>query len=1108
MDPAFTEQLVETLRRVTAPDTTAIQEASQALQNNFYKSEFIVPALVNILQTHPEMQIRQLAGVEARKLIDYRWNDLRDDIKTSVKSNILQTTMAEPESLVRHTSSRVISTIGKKDLDENLWPELLPALSSAVRSSNVAEREVSVYILYTLLEADLGVMSDHITDLLNLFAQSIKDPESLQVRVSTIMALGEISSVLSAFDNKDNSDDEIFRSTVPSMVEVLNQVIEANDEKAVSQIFEVFSFLLVVDSNLTSKYFGDLVKFILNNIAANNQLSDEFRVPALQYLINAVRPKKMKLQSLKLGSDMVRAAMNILADYYRENDEDLDEEDQEELAETNPATLSLQLIDNMSSSLPPTQVNTALLQTLNEFVASGDVSKARAGFMALAYAIEGAPDFFATHIEHILPLVVAGLQQPDLHIQCAVLFALCYLGVELRESISEQHEILLPLVFGIMERATNLKVGKNAFQALDAILECMDRHVITEKYLDTLVPKLLHLFSATTNVSLKALISATISSTAYSAGKNFLPYFQNTMQALEPYIALSQNIENLPENQADLCASALDTIGSIAASVGKENFKPFVEILVEAAYKCLKAKSSKARESSFICIGTLAKIYGQEFAPVAPKVVEELYACLDQDEFAELPNEVEDIGMEDENDIMEKFEASSAIAIEKEYAADALGDLIEACKGDFPDIKKAVTYLASQAQHYSEGLRKAAVSGLWRAYTTWVKLDNEGKWVPGIPTTEHPNEITATIAQITRTDSLEMLENEEDRDVATLVCQRIEEGLRIIGPRVILNDENLEQLVTQIGAILIKQHRCQSGLEDEAPEEDGEFEESSEYDALLIDSAFNVVVQIAASLGSQFIPLFPTFFGPISKFCASSTATERASAIGSIAEVINGMGSNVTQYTDDLMQTLLHSIVDKNIEVRSNAAYGIGLLCYYSEDTQKILSHYPVILDRLQGLLKKVDKAVTRSINANSDSDDNNARCLSNACGCVSRMILKHPHNVPVSDVVKVLLTRLPLVEGLEENAPVFDLLVELFKNQEPTVLEHRAEIVNIFAQVFEQERVAKLELENVTTGITEIELPFETDESRAKVIELLKFLESQQAGLVSSHQILVPILA
>lgn len=1112
MDQQFIDNLAQTLKNVTAPDTAAIQQASQALQNDFYKSPVIIPALVHILQSHPDKNIRQLAGVEARKLINFRWTDLPEDVQTQTKQNLLHTTIAEPDSLVRHTSSRVISTIAKQELDDQKWPELLPALSASVTSANAAEREIAVYILYTLLEADLTVMTEYISDLVNLFARSINDPESLQVRVSTIMALGEISSVLSAFQGADSQECEVFRSTVPSMVEVLKQVIQANDEKSVSQIFEVFSFLLVADSTLTSKYFGDLISFILNEIAAQKQLSDEFRVAALQYLINSVRSKKMKIQTLKLGPSLVTTAMSIVADYYRDNEEDLDDEDDDDMNETTPATLALQLIDTLSATLPPLQVNMPLLTVLNDFIKSSDSAQVRAGFMSLAFALEGAPDFFSAQLNAILPLVIFGLQNTDLHIQSSALFCLFYLGCELREAISEEHETLLPLVFNIIDNASHIKIGKNACQALDSILEFMDRRVITEKYIDTLVPKLLHLFSMINNLSLKSLIINAISSAAYSAGKNFLPFFEDTMKILEPYIALSGSVESLPEAQANLCGTALDTIGSIAASVGKEKFQPFVEPLVDTAYKCMQCEHSRVKESGFICVGTLAKIYGHDFAVVAPKIVEEIYKCLEQDEFGHIDDDIDNVGMEtDENALIDNLETSSAIAMEKEYATDTLGDLIEASKQDFPDIKKAIEYLVSQTQHYSDGLRKASVTALWRAYLTWVSLDNEGKWAPGLPVHEHENEITAYIADQIRNVIYDLLEHEEDRVVAILICQRLAEGLKIIGPKVILSEENLELLITQVLAILTKQHRSQAGLEDDVPEEDedGEVEENSEYDAVLIDAAFDVVVQIAASLGPQFTPLFPNFAAPILKFTTSQSHTERSAAIGAIAEVISGMGGEVSKFTKDLMETLLTALGDKNVEVRSNAAYGIGLLCANSEDEATIQASYPAILSKLQRLLKKVDKAAARNaITHNEESEDNNARCLSNACGCVSRMILKYPNNVPVADVVSVLLTRLPLTDGLEENTPVFELLLELVKSQEPTIMAHLPDLVKVFAQVFEQEVQAKEDLVNQTTGLQEIEMPFETDELRASTIEMLKFLESSHPGLVSAHAVFGKVLA
>lgn len=88
----FENELVATLRQITAPDTTAIQQASQALQSTSYKNPLIIPSLINILQRNPETQVRQLAGVEARKLVSRDWLNsemISDESKSQIKSTLL-----------------------------------------------------------------------------------------------------------------------------------------------------------------------------------------------------------------------------------------------------------------------------------------------------------------------------------------------------------------------------------------------------------------------------------------------------------------------------------------------------------------------------------------------------------------------------------------------------------------------------------------------------------------------------------------------------------------------------------------------------------------------------------------------------------------------------------------------------------------------------------------------------------------------------------------------------------------------------------------------------------------------------------------------------------
>lgn len=1095
--------LVATLQQITAPDNVAIQQASESLQKDFYTNPQIIPALVHVLQSHPEVAVRQLAGVEARKLITREWFGgelINDTAKAQIKSSLLPSTLAEQDSLVRHTSSRVISAIAKFDVEDGSWPELLPALYQAATSSVVAEREVSIYIIYTLLEAQLETLEGSTRQILELLSKTINDPESLQVCVSTVEALGcladnlDMAVVPEGEEGSLEATLEAYRSLIPSMVEVLKKVITVNDEKSAVQVFNVFSILLNSESSLLSNHFGDLMTFMIQNIASEKQLAAEFRVPALQFIITAVKVKKMRVQALKLGSALTNMAVQTIADEYRENPDDLEDEDDED-EDANPSSLCLQLIDNMSSNLPPSQVMVPLLDILPKYIQSSDPAERRAGFLALAVSVEGSPDFVNTQISSVLPAVINGLNDSELAVKVSALQCLYHLSTELRDIISEEHAILLPLVFNIMDTATALKVGRHACSALDALLESMDREVITEKYLSSIAPKLLNLLSQTNDLTLKGSIIAALSSAAFSAGKNFLPYFQETVSALEPFAGLSSNIEELSGLEADLCANSIDALGVLAGAVGKETFQNFTQPLVEAAYRCMASKNSKLKECGYVFVGTLARLYGRDFTPFIEKLLDEIYNCLDQEEFGGLDNllehEDEEIGDGDDEEYYNQLHVSSAIVMEKEYATDTLGDFLAAAKEGFPDIEKALGFLINQAEHFAEGIRKSTINALWRAYITWAAIENES-WTPGFPPTEHTNTTTALVGQKTRQATFDGFETENERVVAIAMCDRIAEGLKAIGPRALMTTDALNQICTEIILLLKKSHRTQ--IADGDDEDDVEQAEPSEYDEVLIDSALDVVVQLSATLGNVFTSVLPDFLKPILKFCSSNSTSERASAVGALAEVANNLKSQITPATEQLLQIFVHRLGDVDIEVRSNAAYGIGVLSYYSENSAAVTAVFPTVLEKLQRLLKAVD----------SSDGDNNARGLANACGCVSRMTLKYPANIPVADLVPVLLSHLPLTDGMEENTPVFELIVELVRNNETTILGMRERLVEIFAGVFTQEQAAVALAASRADGQLESnEKPFENAEIRNKVIELLKFLEQGQPGLVSGNSVL-----
>ena len=210
-------------------------------------------------------------------------------------------------------------------------------------------------------------------------------------------------------------------------------------------------------------------------------------------------------------------------------------------------------------------------------------------------------------------------------------------------------------------------------------------------------------------------------------------------------------------------------------------------------------------------------------------------------------------------------------------------------------------------------------------------------------------------------------------------------------------------------AIITKAHACQKDFGDE--EDLSSLDGTSEFDWVTIDTALDVVIGIANALGETFGQLWKIFEKPILAFASGSEGYERSTAVGTIAECIKAMGASVTPFTSQLLKLLLHRMSDEDSEAKSNAAYGIGLLQEGSKNDKEILKVFPTILSKLEPLLQ---------------TDE--ARAKDNAAGCVSRMIMRHPSNIPVEQVLPALLDILPLKNDYDENVPVYDMIVKLCK--------------------------------------------------------------------------------
>ena len=224
------QELHALLQQANVPDTAAVKAATEALQTRYLKSPKSVPALFEIMATSPEVAVRQLAAVELRKRLaksTKSWTKQPVEIREGIKSKLLEMIAQEQSAPVRNGEARVVAEIARKELPSNAWPSLLPWLYQSAEAPAASQRLVALLVLFMVLETFVdggAALTSQLPRIMGVFAKSLQDPESLEVRVTTVRALGKVAENL---ETEDSADLAAMQSAVPQMVHVLQQCLDA-----------------------------------------------------------------------------------------------------------------------------------------------------------------------------------------------------------------------------------------------------------------------------------------------------------------------------------------------------------------------------------------------------------------------------------------------------------------------------------------------------------------------------------------------------------------------------------------------------------------------------------------------------------------------------------------------------------------------------------------------------------------------------------------------------------------------------------------------------------------------------------------------------------------
>ncbi|KAF7370655.1 Importin N-terminal domain-containing protein [Mycena sanguinolenta] len=652
----------------------------------------------------------------------------------------------------------------------------------------------------------------------------------------------------------------------------------------------------------------------------------------------------------------------------------------------------------------------------------------------------------------------------------------------LSEECVSRHAVLVP---GIMALINDAETQRSACTALDALLEILHDHIPI--YLSSIM-ECLNTLLATAPIAVKSVVIGAIGSAAHAAKDGFMPYFQPTMEQLQHFLVLTGEGE-----EVELRGITVDAIGTFAEAVGKDVFRPYFPEMMKQAFQGLELGSPRLRECSFLFFGVMAKVFEDEFAPFLANVVPPLLKSCSQVEQGEELSVVEassafgtgtspqnaitimdekvDVNGNDmveieDLDVEKMMDANSAIAVEKEIAADTLGTLFAATKLNFlPYVESCAMQLIDLLPHYYEGIRKSATDSLLEIVRTFYDISDHPEWQAGLNYTPLPSTVKDLNEHALKA-LLEMYETEDNKSVVTTLCNSLAETINKIGPGFV--DGHLEEISKLAMEILDQKAECQQDPDQDDDEEAPE--DQAEYETVLISSAGDVVAALANALGADFAPAFPAFFASISKYYKKSRSlNERSSTIGCLAEIISGMKGAITPSTEPLLELCHKALSDSEADVLSNAAFAVGLLV---ENTDRDLTaQYLQLLGALRPLF-----------NVQPDSPPNVLNARDNAAGAVARMIVRNVAAVPLDQVLPVLVAALPLRNDLLENRPVFRALFFLFRTNGAALHPYIGNLLPVFAHVLDPDAPDQL-----------------GDEIRMELIQLIGALNAQDPGAIQA---------
>lgn len=1036
------------IKNLLVADNDVITKATQDLQEAF-KSPESIPALCDIVVSSSDPQIRQYSAVLLRKRLGKlrNWLLVPETQRQVIKQGMLNALINEPEKSVRNSIAQFVGVLVKHEFAKNdSWmTEVLKFIFDHCQSSDpkLSELGSSVFAVLTDIAPDQFI--PHMESICQMFTAAMLHTEASGNMVNPVLfniLMG--MSHLVPFTVGHNSAENTYQGSVPYVIKALQGFAIHDPEKFV-EAFDILDNLADNSVKVLTPHVQLLIEFCLD-IGRNVNCEDGVRVKAIAFVGYLVRLKKKSIIKLKLVEPITQVLFNLMA-----AEPEIEDEEEEYYADnaelTSPMSCATQTMDLLALHVAPEKLIPPLLALLDPALKGTDPLQKKASYLCMAVIAEGCSETISSkYLRPLLDSIKAGITDSNSIVRNAALFALGQFSEHLQPEISQYANEILPILFEFLQQVCGQikSTGKEPkhidrlFYAMETFCENLEDALTP--HLPILMERLFDALDWNNSVHLRELALSSVQSAATASKSGMLPFFPLLIEGLKQYLIKTDN-----EDIITLRPTAIDTLASLARTIGKENFLPLAADTMNLGLTLIEdADDPDLRRSCYNLFASMSEVIGIEIGSALPKIVEKMLTSVKStegilpeykddetaldiydnhaDENDDQEYDIENSDEEDDDDDIAGYSVENAYLDEKEEAIIALKELANYSGPAFaPFIQPSFEEIYKLINYPNEDIRKASIEALTQFVVSLHELQN-------------PEGVKQTLLVLIPKFS-EIIRTDEERTVVMAALDGYGEVLGKLKTEALQIDLQRNAVFGCILDVLNGKVSCQfSEVVDDDVEE-------SEYDEAIIETAGDILPRFGNAIPPQ---EFQLYFGRVWQVLVSKVEkskksedanSQRAFAIGVISECFKPLKEYSATWVPQLLPILLDGVKDSCEQVRNNAVFGLGEMVINADEAT--FGHYPIILSALSDAVSKEQHAGT----------------LDNICGALARLIITNSTLVPLQQVLPVFIKYLPLREDFEENYAVYRSLQHLYTKGEDQLKPHIDQIIQLGLQVLFQKQ-------------------------------------------------------